>query len=367
MRENSTFMDAPSRKRSEFWSAQCGGLLDGTSFALAMMCLWLTVYVTAVFLSTLPEVGAGVALRQAGVFAGSVLADTLPMAPLFVMIANRTPSASVRRYAWLLAAMMMMWIYWASLDWITGETSRFVLLRASNLPCLFQAVLVFAAVAFRNSARTVTSVLMQRQIDSAALEAEVKHARLQLLRAQIEPHFLFNTLATVRTLVRLDRTAAVDMIDNLMRYLSEALPQLRQDESSLYEELQLVKAYLRIHQIRMGTRLSYELLVPEKLRTERIPTMLLLTLVENALKHGINPAVEGGAICVSATCENAALVLKVTDSGQGLTVTQGHGVGLANIRRRLSMLYGDAAVLSLGRIASRGMVATVSIPMANAS
>jgi LytS/YehU family sensor histidine kinase len=267
----------------------------------------------------------------------------------------------------LLAAMMMMWIYWASINWLTGETSRIVLFSADNLPCLPQAVLVFAAVANRNSARTVTSALMQRQIDSAALEAEVKQARLQLLRAQIEPHFLFNTLATVRTLVRVDRIAAVAMIDNLMRYLSEALPRLRQDESSLYEELQLVEAYLRIHQIRMGTRLSYELLVPEKLRTERIPTMLLLTLVENALKHGINPAVEGGAIRVSAARENAALVLKVSDSGQGLAVTQGHGVGLANIRRRLSMRYGDGAVLSLGRIATRGMVATVSIPMADAS
>jgi signal transduction histidine kinase len=348
-------------------TAPYGGLLNGTGFALAMMSLWLAVYVTEVFLSTLPKAGVGAALRQAGVFAGWVLADTLPMVPLFVMIANRTPLASARRYLWLLAAMMMMWIYWAAINWITGETSRLVLFSADNLPCLPEAVLVFAAVANRNSARTVTGALMQRQIDSAALEAEVKQARLQLLRAQIEPHFLFNTLATVRTLVRHDRDAAAAMIDNLMRYLSEALPRLRQDESSLYEELQLVEAYLRIHQIRMGTRLSYELLVPEKLRTERIPTMLLLTLVENALKHGINPAVEGGAICVSAAREKAALVLKVTDSGQGLAVTQGHGVGLANIRRRLSMRYGDDAVLSLGRVASRGMVATVSIPIADAS
>jgi sensor histidine kinase YesM len=328
-----------------------------------MISVWLTAYVTEVFLSILPEAGEDAALRQAAGFAVSVLRDTLPMVPLFVIIANRTPSSSVRRYMWLLAAMTLMWVYWASLDWLTGETSQFTLLRADNLPCLFEAALVFAAVAFRTSARTVTSVLMQREIDGTALEGEVKRARLQLLRAQIEPHFLFNTLATVRTLSRLDRLAAIDMIDNLMRYLSEALPQLRRDESTLAEELQLVKAYLCIHQVRMGERLSYELLVPENLGTKRIPTMLLLTLVENALKHGINPAVDGGSIRVSATLDNAALMLKVADTGQGLTVTQGHGVGLANIRRRLSMLYGDGAVLSLARAASRGMVATVSIPM----
>jgi two-component sensor histidine kinase len=366
MLADSAFLDT-YQKRSEFWRARYGDVLDDIGFALGLIAVWLTAYVAGYFLSILVDVGAAAGLRQAGDFAIAVLRDTLPMVPPFVIIANRTPSASVRRYMWLLAAMLTMWGYWATLDWITGETPRFILLRGDNLPCLFQAVLFFAAMAFRVSARTVTSVFTQREIDGAALEGEVKRAHLQLLRAQIEPHFLFNTLATVRTLVRLDRLAAIDMIDNLMRYLSEALPRLRQDESSLAEELELVKAYLGIHQVRMGERLSYELLVPEKLGARRIPTMLLLTLVENALKHGINPAIDGGSICVSATLDNSALVLKVADSGQGLAVTQGHGVGLANIRRRLSMLYGDDAVLSLRRAASRGMVATVSIPIAHAS
>jgi LytS/YehU family sensor histidine kinase len=221
-----------------------------------------------------------------------------------------------------------------------------------------------AIVEFRTSARTATDEFAQRQADSTALEAELKRARLQLLRAQIEPHFLFNTLATIRTLVRIDRAGAIDMLDNLMRYLSEALPTLRQDETLLSEELQLVGAYLRIHQIRMGSRLSYELLAPEDLRAARIPTMLLLTLVENALKHGIHPTIEGGSIRVSVTRSQTELILKVADTGQGLAVTQGHGIGLANIRRRLSILYGDDAVLSLAPLVVRGMVATVSIPTA---
>jgi LytS/YehU family sensor histidine kinase len=152
------------------------------------------------------------------------------------------------------------------------------------------------------------------------------------------------------------------MIDNLVRYLGEALPRLRQDESALGDELRLVDAYLRIHQVRMGARLEYEITDPGDLAGERVPTMMLLTLVENALKHGINPLVEGGFIRVSATCERATLVLKVADSGRGLTTEHGHGAGLANVRLRLTMLYGERAILSLARAQSRGVVATVSIP-----
>jgi LytS/YehU family sensor histidine kinase len=135
----------------------------------------------------------------------------------------------------------------------------------------------------------------------------------------------------------------------------------------LSEERQLIDAYLRIHQIRMGSRLSYELQIPQALQNERVPSMLLLTLVENAVKHGINPAIEGGHITVSANHEHGALVLKVSDSGQGMAETDGHGMGLANIRRRLMMLYGDDAVLSLARPAARGVTATVSIPLSAAA
>jgi LytS/YehU family sensor histidine kinase len=149
-----------------------------------------------------------------------------------------------------------------------------------------------------------------------------------------------------------------------MRYLSEALPKLRQEECSLAEELQLIDAYLRIHQIRMGSRMSYELRIPPTLFERRIPTMILLTLVENAVKHGINPAVDGGRISVSALQEQGALVLRVSDSGQGMAATDGHGMGLANIRRRLTILYGDDAVLTLSRPAARGVTASVSIPLA---
>jgi two-component sensor histidine kinase len=359
-------------QQSNSGTVRLGGLLDGTFFAVAMVFVWMIAYVTGFYffvqqLVQLHAVPAGDAVHRTVMFAAEALGDTLPMVPLFVVIANRTPATGFQRYRWLAAVMAVMWVYWAALSLLMGSSPTLQLWSSGNLPCTFEAALVFAAVCFRTSARTATDALAQRLADSTVLEAELKRARLQLLRAQIEPHFLFNTLATVRTLVRLDRAAAIDMLDNLMRYLSEALPTLRQDESLLSEELQLVGAYLRIHQIRMGPRLSYELLASEDLSTARIPTMLLLTLVENALKHGIHPMIEGGSIRVSVTRSRTDLILKVADTGQGLAVTQGHGIGLANIRRRLSILYGDEAILSLAPAASRGMVATVSIPTAAGS
>ena len=354
---------AVSANRVKSGIVRIGGMLDGTLFALGMMLVWLMAYVAGFFFHFLPFVSVSQDFHLAFGFAGEAFADMVPMVPLFVIIANRTLAASFARYVWLSAVMAAMAVYWAVLAWLWGDTKTLEFWNPGLLACAFESVLVFAAVCFRTSARTATNELAQRRKDGAALEGELNRARLQLLRAQIEPHFLFNTLATVRALVRLDRAGAIDMLDNLMRYLSEALPTLRQDESLVSEELQLVGAYLRIHQVRMGSRLSFEVLAPDDLRTERIPTMLLLTLVENALKHGIQPAVDGGSIRVSVTRSPTDLVLKVADSGQGLTVTQGHGMGLANIRRRLSLLYGEGAILSLAPAPARGMVATVSIPI----
>jgi two-component sensor histidine kinase len=284
-------------------------------------------------------------------------AHQMPTVPLLTVAVNLAPAHGIKRYACLGLVTFVMWAYCTVVFYIEGQGNP-------NIDYAVMVLLIMVACVYRSSARSAGEAFMQKQIESAALDASVKRARLQLLRAQIEPHFLFNTLATVRTLTRVDRAAAVDMIDHLMRYLSEALPKLRQEECSLAEEVQLIDAYLRIHQIRMGSRMSYELSIPEALFERRVPTMMLLTLVENAVKHGINPAVEGGRISISANQERDALVLRVSDSGQGMAATDGHGMGLANIRRRLMMLYGDEAVLSLSRPAARGVTASVSIPLA---
>lgn len=305
------------------------------------------------------KVGFATALVKRATFFVIMMGHQLPTVPLLTVAINLAPALGPKRYACLGLVGLLMWGFCTTFFYLEGEGSP-------NLQYAVMVALIVTACVYRSSARSATEMFMQRQIEGAALDANVKRARLQLLRAQIEPHFLFNTLATVRALARTDRAAAADMLDHIMRYLSEALPKLRQEECCLGEELQLIDAYLRIHQIRMGSRMSYELLIPDSLHAHRVPTMILLTLVENAVKHGINPAVSGGRISVSAARERGALVLKVSDSGQGLAATDGHGMGLANIRQRLMMLYGDDAVLSLARPAASGTTATVSIPMAAA-
>jgi len=329
------------------------GMTYATGVTLGLMSAW----DLDDFISVLLKRGVGSALKEAGFFWLTMCLHQLPTVPILTAGVNLAPAAGVRRYLWLIALGLFIWSFCTLFFYLMGELDSW------NEQYGVMVVMIIAACVYRSSARTASTQLIQRQTESAVLDADVKRARLQLLRAQIEPHFLFNTLATVRTLARIDRVAAIDMLDNLMRYLSEALPKLRQDESSLGDELQLIDAYLRIHKIRMGTRLSYELQIPPQLAAQRIPSMILLTLVENAVKHGINPAVDGGSIRVTATREQSALVLRVVDSGQGLAATDGFGMGLANIRRRLDMLYGDRAVLSLARASNRGVVATVSIPL----
>jgi sensor histidine kinase YesM len=336
------------------------GLFAGTGYAALVTLGLMAAWDLDEFVWLLLEKGLLPALKGAGFFFLTMALHQLPTVPVLAAGINLAPAAGVRRYLWLFLLWFINWAWCTAFFYFRGELDSW------NEQYIIMGSMIVAACAYRSSARTASTRLVQRQTETAVLDADVKRARLQLLRAQIEPHFLFNTLATVRTLARIDRPAAIDMLDNLMRYLSEALPKLRQEESSLADELQLIDAYLRIHQIRMGRRLSYELLIPAQLAAERIPSMILLTLVENAVKHGINPAVEGGMIRVTAAREQATLVLRVTDSGQGLAATDGFGMGLANIRRRLTMLYGDRAVLSLARAASHGVVATVSIPLAAA-
>jgi sensor histidine kinase YesM len=332
-------------------------LFVGMGYATSVVFVVMTGWTIEGLLPAIIERGFPAAMAGAGRWFVIMMAHQLPPVPLLVIAVNVAPARGYKRYAVFALIVLIMWAYCTLFFYFEGQATL-------NIETTVIATLVVAACVYRSSARSAIETFMQKQIEGAALDANVKRARLQLLRAQIEPHFLFNTLATVRTLARSDRTAAVDMIDHLMRYLSEALPKLRQEECSLAEEVQLIDAYLRLHQIRMGSRMSYELSIPPALFERRVPTMMLLTLVENAVKHGINPAVEGGRIIVSANQEHDTLFLRVSDSGQGLAATDGHGMGLANIRRRLAMLYGDEAVLSLSHPAARGVTASVSIPLA---
>ena len=224
------------------------------------------------------------------------------------------------------------------------------------------ALLFVTAYEYTARSRGATDALHGMQLQSLALDRELAAAKLQLLQAQVEPHFLFNTLANLRRLVRTERGAARAMLADLLRYLEVALPRLRDERSTLAREMALVRAYLAVHQVRMGTRLRTEFDVPDELGERDIPPMVLLTLVENALKHGVQPLVEGATVRIAATLQGDRLLLSVADTGAGMGSGSGSGSGLANLRARLKALYGNAASLTLQVNEPRGVVANVSLP-----
>jgi signal transduction histidine kinase len=194
------------------------------------------------------------------------------------------------------------------------------------------------------------------------LRASTSEARLQALQAQVEPHFLFNTLAHVRALYRRDPERGRRMLERFLDYLEAALPRVRQADTTLAQELELARAYLDIQQIRIGGRLAFSIEVPEEIRGLRFPPLMLLTLVENAIKHGIAPQTEGGAIGIVARADPRRLRIEVRDTGAGLSQAAGSGMGLANVRARLAALFGAGARLVIEPNAPRGVVAAIEIP-----
>ena len=221
------------------------------------------------------------------------------------------------------------------------------------------------ALAQRETARrshAAAEALHATEMQDLVQQSELSRADLGLLEAQIEPHFLFNSLANARRLLRTDAPAARAMIGDLLRYFEESLPRLREPSSTLDSEAELVRAFLNVHKVRMGERLRFELDIPSDLRRSQVPSMMLLTLVENALKHGLQPIAEGGSIRVSAQASNGRLAISVSDDGRGMGDGIGSGTGLANLRLRLQAMYGASGGLSLHVNEPRGVVATVLMP-----
>ncbi|MFG6433757.1 sensor histidine kinase [Roseateles sp. LYH14W] len=197
-----------------------------------------------------------------------------------------------------------------------------------------------------------------------ALRAQQTEAQLSALNAQIEPHFLFNTLANVKRLYETRPERGRDMLVALIAYLRAALPAMRRHESTLADELELVRHYLAILQMRMGERLTFDISAPPELLHARLPTLVLPTLVENAVKHGLSPLPEGGCIAIrAAPADGGGLTVEVADNGQGFgAASGGAGVGLANTRARLAARFGDMAALELEAAQPRGVVARVRLP-----
>jgi sensor histidine kinase YesM len=212
------------------------------------------------------------------------------------------------------------------------------------------------------------SMLHKAEADRLVMSRHAVEAELKLMQAQIEPHFLFNTLASVQYLTETNPPEASRLLSHLIDYLRAALPQLRASSTTLGQEVSLAAAYLNILKMRMGPRLTFHIDVPEALAQHPFPPILLITLVENAIKHGVEPAAEGGDIRVTARAAGGALEVTVVDTGRGDAVAgaAGQGVGLANVRERLAALYGAQGRFELADETPRGTRATLSIPLAAA-
>lgn len=196
-------------------------------------------------------------------------------------------------------------------------------------------------------------------------EKELSVARLNLLHAQVEPHFLYNTLANAQVLTRSDPARAEQMLGHLIQYLRSSLPGIDQSVSTLGQELERVQAYLEILRIRMGARLNLQIDVPEALHGVSLPSMSLQTLVENAIKHGLEPKSGGGTVWILAREREGELTITVADDGQGInTATSGTGIGLKNLRERLRLSCDERATLSVVSNFPSGVAATISLPQA---
>lgn len=206
----------------------------------------------------------------------------------------------------------------------------------------------------------------RRELAEHKRRQQEANLRLLLLQAQIEPHFLFNTLASLRALIREDMAQAEGLVDALVAHLRAVLPRIRDDigSSTLSDQLAICTSYLELMSIRLDGRLAYRIDVPPSLQNSVVPPLMLLTLVENAVKHGIEPKSDAGTIRIEArsSLDSAQVIIAVIDDGIGIAGTARDGLGLQNLREQLALRYGDRASLSLASHAAGGAIASLLIP-----
>jgi hypothetical protein len=267
--------------------------------------------------------------------------------------------------AFLAAVALEMWLTGGTLgsnEKGGGVFGSIVGIASDLVRYAFIGMVITGAWLYTRTEADHAAAIAQCAVDSARMDQQTAEARLSMLEAQIEPHFLFNTLAHVKRLYETDPAAGARMLRNLKAYLAVALPQMRATDATLGRELDHTMAYLDIQQIRMGRRLAYAIDVDDALRGARLPPLMLLTLVENAIKHGLTSVPAGGRIDVRARVETGRLHVEVADTGGGFTRSAGAGAGLANIRARLAAQFGHEASLTLAMNSPSGVVATIALP-----
>jgi LytS/YehU family sensor histidine kinase len=251
------------------------------------------------------------------------------------------------------------------LAWLQDSAKvRHVVIAGLVFGTLYSLVVALIA-ALRNREYRALAAHLEAERRQSDLSRQLAESKLRMLQLQIEPHFLFNTLGSAQQLAERGAPEAARLISNLIRFLRAATPSLRNEATTLAQEAALIEAYLEIMKRRLGVRLAYGVRIPDELRSTALPPGMLITLVENAVKHGIELSPDGGRIDVWAERGlPGMLVLTVADTGAGLDSgpQPGQGIGLANIRERLALLFGDAATLELEGNEPRGFIARIRLP-----
>ena len=288
--------------------------------------------------------------------------------PLGTPSGPRPPLREIRN------GVVAMW--WGFFDWLAVVSwkkllvvSLLGLILAGILKHPLPALMVIIAsfiiktVAGGKRRAELTASEATKRAETEQLERTVLEARMEALQAQIEPHFLFNTLASIDQLIRTDPPRASAMQQSLIRYLRSAMPQLRAGRRpTLGQQVDLSRAFLEIMAVRMEERLKPVVNVPEGLKSAVFPSMMLQTLVENAIKHGLEPKAAGGTLEINAEIVDGQLAVHVQDDGVGFMPKTGEGVGLANIRERLKALYNGRAELIISVPPAGGTSATIKVP-----
>ena len=274
-----------------------------------------------------------------------------------------------------IAAVFMAILIGAAMDRYYGndlQQTFYLRFRAALVAGLSAGLLYAAVVGAIVYLRTQHVAVTNRRLTSEKQQSEVSRqlveTRLRVLQAQIEPHFLFNTLASAQQLAQKGAPDAAKLIGHLVRFLRTSIPLMRDDKAPLKHEFEQIAAYLAIMQTRMGDRLNFSVKAQPEVEAFELPPALVMTLAENAIKHGIEPAASGGRIDVNAALKGANLVITVIDTGIGLLAPDGaehgSGMGLSNIAQRLQAIYGDAATVRLEQNSPSGCVATLTLPVA---
>jgi signal transduction histidine kinase len=375
--------DLPRALRAAWWrsvgtirlSAAAGYLRGLTASRVGLVLMICAIFSVRQLSPCVFQIGCGI--PDGGTLAGFVLflarqfLFSVPML-LAVTIADNVTARTARRVRVLaLAAAVLLGAIAYGLAFFytqppnvlkaaAGRQGLFILAYSSRafLYGGLATALLYLFVREREDARALHAA----RLEKVSLDRQTIEARLTALQAQIEPHFLFNTLANIKLLYETESSLAKPLIHDLAAYLRTALPRMRDMRSSLARELELAQSYLRVLKVRMDERLKVVIDVPVDLREATLPPMMLLTLVENAIKHGLASLPQGGTITIRAERLGERLRVSVVDDGIGFPKGFGAGVGLANTRARLAALYGDEGSLTLGANPRGGVIAEIELP-----